>query len=149
MWTLWATLAAVGVAAAATVVVAVVAGRGPAALTGASLVVVGLAVAGWYPAAHHARWRYRLTDLALELSHGVFRHVDTAIPYLRIQHVDVAQGPVERALGLASLVVHTAAATADATLPGIPEDRASEVRRRLLDRAVVAARADEADPDAV
>lgn len=149
LWTAWATLAALGATLAVTVATATLFDPAAAVPAGAVVLLGGLVAAGCYPALRYARWRYRLTDLGLELSHGVFRHVDTAIPYLRIQHIDVAQGPLERGLGLVSLVVHTAAATADVALPGIPEDRATQVRRRLLDRAVTAAQGDAGDPDAV
>ena len=55
---------------------------------------------------------------ALELRHGVVRRIHSAIPY-RVQHIDVAQGPVERAVGLSRLVLHTASAGTDAIIPGI------------------------------
>ena len=56
---------------------------------------------------------------ALELRHGVVRRIHSAIPYFRVQHIDVAQGPFERAVGLSRLVLHTASAGTDATIPGI------------------------------
>lgn len=149
LWSAWAALAALVGALAGGVTIGLLTGPAVAAAFVLGWLVATLSLAWWYPAAHHARWRYRLTDLGLEISHGVVRRVDTAIPYLRIQHIDVAQGPLERALGLVSLVVHTAAATADVTVPGISAGDADHVRGRLLDRAVAAAQVDGAAPDAV
>ena len=103
------------------------------------LAVAGLALtlALWWPGLCYRGWRYRLTEQALELRHGVVFLRRSVVPYFRVQHVDVSQGPVERALGLARLKVHTASAGTDASLPGVGLDRAEEVRRLVLDRAEV------------
>ena len=75
-----------------------------------------------------------MAEDALELRHGVVRRIHSAIPYFRVQHIDVAQGPVERAVGLARLVVHTASAGTDATIPGIAAGDAEGLRRLILAR---------------
>jgi membrane protein YdbS with pleckstrin-like domain len=51
-----------------------------------------------------------------------------------VQYVDINQGPIERALGLARLRVHTAAASSDATIPGIAADEADALRQVILER---------------
>ena len=56
-----------------------------------------------------------------------------ALPYFRIQHIDVEHGPLDRWLGLARLEVHTASVTA--SLPGLPADQAPGVRAALLQLA--------------
>ena len=48
--------------------------------------------------------------------------------------IDIAQGPVERAVGLARLVVHTASAGTDASIPGIAAGDAEGLRRLILAR---------------
>jgi membrane protein YdbS with pleckstrin-like domain len=103
----------------------------PAAVLFAAL--AGLA--WWWARADYRNWRYLLADDVLELRHGVVRRVHSAIPYFRVQHIDVAQGPVERAVGLARLVVHTASAGTDATIPGIAAGDAEGLRRLILARA--------------
>ena len=87
------------------------------------------------PRARHRHWRYQVAEDALELRHGVVRRIHSAIPYFRVQHIDVAQGPVERAVGLARLIVHTALAGTDATIPGIAAGDADGLRRLILARA--------------
>jgi membrane protein YdbS with pleckstrin-like domain len=99
------------------------------------VLVVGGLLAWWAPAARYRRWSYELADEALELRHGVVERVHSAIPYWRVQYIDVEQGPIERALGLSRLVVHTAAATSDAEIPGIATERAEALRQVLLARA--------------
>ena len=87
---------------------------------------------GWYPPARYDRWGWRLTDLALELRHGVVVHQRSTVPYFRIQQIDVTQGPIDRLLGLATLQVTTAAASGTVALPGIASDDAPNVRAELL-----------------
>src|SRR4029453_243714 len=92
---------------------------GPPGLIAGLVAVMGAGAAWWRPRAPHRYWRYQVAPDALELRHGVLKRVHSAIPYFRVQHIDVAQGPVERAVGLARLIVHTASAGTDATIPGI------------------------------
>ena len=54
-----------------------------------------------------------------------------AIPYGRLQFVDVQSGPVARAYGIASLQIHTASPQSSGTLPGLPIAQAEELRTRL------------------
>jgi uncharacterized protein len=93
---------------------------------------------GWYQPARYRRWRWRLTDLALDLRHGVLVHRRETVPYFRIQQIDVIQGPVDRWLRLATLAVTTASASGSVALPGIPADDAPAVRAELLGRAAQA-----------
>jgi membrane protein YdbS with pleckstrin-like domain len=108
---------------------------GPPGLAAGLLAVAGGLAAWWLPRASYRHWRYQVAADALELRHGVVRRVHSAIPYFRVQHIDVAQGPVERAVGLARLVVHTASAGTDATIPGVAAGDAEGLRRLILARA--------------
>ena len=97
---------------------------------------VALAVAGTVGAGlAWRRWRWSAWPDALELRHGVIVQHASLVPYHRIQQIDVERGPLERALGLAHLVLRTASATSDASLPGIPAEDADDLRRHLLARA--------------
>jgi uncharacterized protein len=108
---------------------------GPPGLAAGLAAVAGGLAAWWWPRARYRRWRYQVAEDALELRHGVVRRIHSAIPYFRVQHIDVTQGPVERAVGLARLVVHTASAGTDATIPGIAAGEAEGLRRLILARA--------------
>jgi uncharacterized protein len=101
------------------------------------LVLLGV-FAAWYPGARYARWRWRFTDLAVELEHGVLVRQAEALPYFRIQQIDVNEGPIDRLLGLASLQVTSASASGSVTLPGIAAEDAHGLRRALLARAAAA-----------
>jgi membrane protein YdbS with pleckstrin-like domain len=69
-------------------------------------------------------------DDLLVVSGILFRRL-VLVPYGRMQLVDVRRGPLERYLGLATVQLHTAAATTDATIPGLPPDVAARLRDQL------------------
>lgn len=106
---------------------------------------LALAAAGWaliavLGATHallaHRIWQFTLDDDALFLVRGVITRTDTSVPYVRVQHVDTTRGPIERAAGLASVVVYTAGTRgADITIPGLRPERATELREKLRDLA--------------
>jgi membrane protein YdbS with pleckstrin-like domain len=82
-------------------------------------------------------WGFELDADALELERGVLTQVETAVPFVRIQHVDTQRGPLDRLLGLSSVVVYTAGSRgADVTIPGLAPDRARDLRNRLRDLAI-------------
>jgi membrane protein YdbS with pleckstrin-like domain len=80
-------------------------------------------------------WRYRFGDDALEVHYGVWWRTLAAVPYQRIQQVEVEHGPLQRRYGVVSLALRTASATSLGTLPGIAVDDAETIRRVLLQRA--------------
>jgi len=85
----------------------------------------------------YRRWGFRLDDDSLFLVRGVLTRVDTSVPYVRVQHVDTQRGPLERAVGLGSVVVYTAGSRgADIEVPGLRPERATALRERLRDLAV-------------
>ena len=82
-------------------------------------------------------WHFEIQDDALYLVRGVVTEVETAVPYVRVQHVDTQRGPIERLVGLSSLVVYTAGTRgADITIPGLTPERAIHLRDRLRDLAI-------------
>jgi membrane protein YdbS with pleckstrin-like domain len=88
------------------------------------------------------RWGYDVQADALYLERGVLTQVETAVPFVRVQHVDTQRGPVARLLGIASVVVYTAGSRgADVTVPGLTPERAESLRNRLRELAV------ESEPD--
>jgi membrane protein YdbS with pleckstrin-like domain len=56
------------------------------------------------------------------------------VPYGRMQIVDVTAGPIDRWLGISTVQLHTAAATTDATIPGLVPSEATALRDRLAAR---------------
>ena len=102
-------------------------------LVGGLVALVGVVHALLY----YRSWRFEIQDDALYLVRGVVTEVETAVPFVRVQHVDTQRGPVERAVGLSSLVVYTAGTRgADIAIPGLTPERATGLRDRLRDLAI-------------
>lgn len=102
-----------------------------------AILVLG-AVAAWcLPPVNYRRWTYAVGDSAVELCHGVVVRRRKAIPYFRVQHIDISQGPIDRRLGLHELVIHTASAASRAKLPGLMAADAQALRKLLLRRSGV------------
>ena len=98
--------------------------------------LVPLAVAAWSWGALGRNWRsWRYAERAddLLISHGVLWRETTVVPYGRMQLVEVTSGPLERRHGLATLQLHTAAATTDASIPGLSPAEAERLRDRLTE----------------
>lgn len=78
---------------------------------------------------------YALRDDDLVLRRGLMWQRFTAVPYGRLQLVDVARGPLDRVLGMSELKFVTAAASTNVRIPGIPAAHADELRDRLVELA--------------
>jgi membrane protein YdbS with pleckstrin-like domain len=80
---------------------------------------------------YHARG-YQMGDDRLRVVRGLLFRSDTVVPFGRVQHIDVQQGPIERGYGLATLVLHTAGNhNASVALPGIGHDDALAMREEI------------------
>lgn len=88
-----------------------------------------------WPARSYERYSYRVDDAGIEIRSGVvFRRV-TTVPRSRVQHTDVAQGPIARRFGLGTLVVYTAGTQySRVSLPGLEYGTAVAIRDTLLPR---------------
>jgi hypothetical protein len=84
-------------------------------------------------------WSFRVREDALYLERGVITNVKTVAPHVRIQHVDTSRGPLERALGLSTLVVYTAGSRgADVSIPGLTTEEAADLQTRVKELAIAA-----------
>ncbi|MCU1581942.1 MAG: uncharacterized protein QOG18_376 [Microbacteriaceae bacterium] len=75
---------------------------------------------------------YQLREDDLLFKRGIMWQRFVAVPYGRMQLVDINRGPIARALGLSELKFVTAAAAAGVTLPGLPEADADALRDELV-----------------
>ena len=76
-------------------------------------------------------WGYAERSEDLLVTSGILFRRLVVVPYGRMQLVDLRAGPLDRALGIATVQLHTAAATTDATIPGLLPDVAAALRDRL------------------
>jgi len=105
------------------------------AIAGALLLVIP----GWAVFIARRRWlrtRWRIDDDGFGVRRGHLWRSDTRVPGNRVQHLDVRRGPLERAFGLATLVVHTAGTRNSAlALSGLDFEEAERLRDTLAARA--------------
>ncbi len=86
------------------------------------------------PRRRYNRWGYDMSDGQIQIIRGYLFYTDTIVPINRVQHIDVAQGPLERLFGLSSLVLHTAGThNSTVVLPGLKREIAEEMRDTIRD----------------
>lgn len=104
--------------------------------------VPALAIGAWLtfvaPGRKFGHWGFALDDRELQVAHGWLMRVHTIVPIGRVQHIDVSQGPIERACGVATVVLHTAGTDhSRVAVPGLSREAAEGVRDRI--RAAIGA----------
>lgn len=104
-----------------------------------ALLVAAYAV-GVAPGRRWRAWGYDMDGEELQLRYGVWTQVHTVVPLDRVQHLDVAQGPIERLCGVCKLIVHTAGTQhSQVVLPGLSRETAErmrdEIRARIREEA--------------
>lgn len=115
----------------------------PPVLVGGVVFVAALALGVGYASVRYRAWRFEVREDTLYLERGVFTRVRTVVPYVRVQHVDSQRGPLERVLGLSTVVVYTAGSRgADVAIPGLAAARASDLQERLRALAIESEPAD-------
>jgi membrane protein YdbS with pleckstrin-like domain len=78
---------------------------------------------------------YLLRDDDLLFRRGLLFQRFVAVPYGRMQLVDITRGPLARIMGLADLKLVTAASTSGVAIPGLAEPDAAALRDRLVELA--------------
>lgn len=85
------------------------------------------------PPLRQTRFRFDLRERELEVESGIWTMQRRLIPYARIQHVDLHQGPVARLYGLSEVVVVTAAG--HTSIPALPTAEAERLRDLIAEKA--------------
>jgi membrane protein YdbS with pleckstrin-like domain len=89
----------------------------------------------WAPSRRYRAWGYRMDGDELHVRRGVWTRVQTVVPLDHVQHIDVSQGPLERALGICSLVLHTAGTLhSQIVVPGLTRETAEGIRDEIRAR---------------
>lgn len=79
---------------------------------------------------------YALRRHDMVYRHGVFWRKVTAVPFNRLQHVEVNNGPIDRWFGIGTLKLYTAGGSGgDLTIEGLPIETAESLREHLLRKA--------------
>ena len=86
----------------------------------------------WVPEASYRHWSYQVGEVDVRVTHGWWTRRVAVVLHSRIQHVDTRQGPVERSMGLATVVIYTAGSVgAMVAIPGLEQRDAEALRDRL------------------
>ena len=118
--------------------------RSEAALLRGAIVLPLLLVVLWLvilaPGKRFRSWGYQMDAEELQVARGRWIQVHTVVPLDRVQHLDIAQGPLERSFGVSRLIVHTAGTLhSKVTLPGltrpVAEAMRDEIRARIRQEA--------------
>jgi membrane protein YdbS with pleckstrin-like domain len=106
----------------------------PGVLLGAALLLL-LYLALLAPPRRYRAWGYAMDPEELRVHRGVWTRVQTVVPLDHVQHIDVSQGPLERAFGICSLVLHTAGTLhSQIVLPGLTRATAEHMRDEIRGR---------------
>ena len=104
----------------------------PAWVLGVPVLILALVLILYLPMKRYRSRGYDMADDRLRVVKGVLFHADTVVPFSRVQHLDVEQGPIERAFGIARLILHTAGThNASVTVPGLAHGTAVEMREAI------------------
>ena len=80
----------------------------------------------------YRRLGYSVDGELLRVVRGWLFHTDTIVPFVRVQHIDVKRGPLDKMFGTATLVVHTAGThNSIVSLPGLSPDTAAAIREDI------------------
>ena len=101
------------------------------ALAGGVLTAYAAVVPAWKYAVH----RWEVTDTAVYTQTGWWARERRIAPMSRIQTVDYAEGPLERAFGLATVTVTTASAAGALQISGLDRDLARALVEELTLKA--------------
>jgi len=95
-------------------------------------VLIALFIIIRIPLARYNARGYQISHDRLRVVRGIMWHSDTIVPFGRVQHIDVDQGPIERALSIATMTLHTAGShNASVRLPGLGHELAIEMREEI------------------
>ncbi len=79
--------------------------------------------------------KYLIREMDILYKTGLFWQEETSIAYVRIQHSEVVQGPIDRMFGLAKLTLYTAGgSSSDLTIPGLSYDDATKLKDFIAKR---------------
>ncbi|MEW8956851.1 PH domain-containing protein [Clostridium sp.] len=98
------------------------------------VVIIGIMILNTiiYPAIEYKQWYYTITKDKVEFSEGIFFRERTIIPIVRIQHIKINEGPINRFLNLANIKIHTAGGVHK--IPNIDREKAEEISHYLKDK---------------
>jgi hypothetical protein len=104
----------------------------PQGLIAGTVLLIALALVIRIPTSRYNARGYQISADRLRVVRGLLTRHDTVVPFGRVQHIDVHQGPLDRFFGIATLTLHTAGNhNASVALPGLEEPLARQMREDI------------------
>ena len=102
---------------------------------------LAFSVITWLRYAHAKSIAFAVCDHELLMQKGIVWFKRISLPYTRLQHISLSQGPLERKFGLHTLKCFSAGSgSAEIELPGLESKAAEKLRQHLLAKAGMASK---------
>jgi membrane protein YdbS with pleckstrin-like domain len=98
-----------------------------------------------YPLIEYRQWGYIITEDRVEIRHGIFFLQTTVIPVIRVQHVTISQGPINRRLGISTIEINTASGVFK--IEGISDTNAKSIADSLKSKLLIRIKKHENEQD--
>lgn len=85
-----------------------------------------------YPFFEYAQWKYVITKDKIEFSEGIYFTKTTVIPIVRVQHIKIKEGPINKLFKLADVDIHTAGGAHE--IPNLDIKKAREIGEYLKEK---------------
>jgi membrane protein YdbS with pleckstrin-like domain len=83
----------------------------------------------WLAKAHFNRKKFKISHKHIAYQEGLIFQRETTVPFTRIQHIEIDEGPLERYFGLATLSIYTAGDSGrDLKINGLELQKAQEIK---------------------
>lgn len=83
----------------------------------------------------HKKKMYAVRPYDIHYKKGVLWKSHTSIPYNRVQHCEVNQGPLDRMFNISKLKIFTAGgSSSDLTIPGLSPENAEKIKTFVLNK---------------
>ncbi|WP_291652397.1 PH domain-containing protein [Clostridium sp.] len=99
--------------------------------TMASIILISILLINSFisPTIEYKQWRYKITNDKIEFTEGIYFIRKVIIPIIRIQHIQVNQGPINKFFNLYDISIFTAGG--QHKIPNIDSKRAEEISEYL------------------
>ena len=96
-----------------------------------SFFIIGIGAFSTYiePFWEYKQWSYRINEEEIFFNEGIFFKKNVTIPIVRIQNINVSEGPINRSLNLAHIEIGTAGGSYK--IPNIDKEEVEKIREFL------------------
>ena len=102
---------------------------------GGFLLILLLINALVYPAIEYRQWEYSIDENKVQIVHGIYFITTSIVPIVRIQNIEMQQGPINRMFSLANIVIKTAGGSI--SIPGLHKDEAASLAEYINVKTII------------